>query len=531
MNLNPLIRQLSIVDKKAAQIPLRPNWAQQQYIDTVHASLEANKPIRIIVLKARQIGISTISQAVIFTLAFVFERVRGLVVANEVDNAQHLLGMTNTYWESYPFRRLYTQKYGSRNELAWVETGSSLRVATARNTKAGRAKTIHCLHASEVAFWEEADTTMLGLRQAVPELPATLICLESTANGVGNWFYATWQAAEQGDVDYVPLFFPWYQHPEYTASAINIPYYDLRNLDSEERALRAIGISDDRLAWRRWAIRNLANNDVTQFHQEYPTTPEEAFVATGTNVFPVGKLRDIYQPLTGRPGRLTRDGDSVRFQADIAGPLRVFKWPSRDTDHGVYMVAGDPTHTTRGDYACAQVINRRTHEQVAVYRGRIDPGSFGEELAKIGAYYNDAVLVPEVEGPGYATVSRLITIGYPHVWFNRLADRTPGKISDHYGWRTTARSKDLAIGWLLKYVVDKDILIHDARTFQEMRDYVTLPSGGYGPASEKGYDDTVMALAIGITAHALEPPLMAYAGVGPGGGEEQVPTWEAWGDG
>lgn len=528
MNLLPLVKRLSVVDKNATLIPLVPNWAQLAFLDEVGRQMNAGKPVRIIVLKARQLGMSTITEAILFSMAFIYNRMKGLVVAHEVDSGQHLLSMTDTYWQTYPFKHLYTPKYQSRNEMAWKETGSSLRVATARNAKAGRGRTLHALHASEVAFWEDPEKTMLGLRQTVPHLPGTFICIESTANGVGNWFYNTWMAAEQGDIDYVPLFFPWHLHPEYQASAFNLPYNNLGNLDSEERALRAMGISDDRMAWRRWAVKNLADGDVNKFHQEYPTTAEEAFVATGTNVFPVGKLREVYEHMEGRTGRLVRDGDMVRFQADVSGPLRVFRMPAKDLDWGVYFVAGDPTHTTRGDYACAQVISRRTLEQVAVYRARLDPGSFAEELAKIGKYYNTAMISSEVEGPGYATISRLIGLDYPSMWFNRVADTTPGKTTDHYGWRTTAKSKNLAIGWLLKMVVDQDIKIHDRQTFSEMRDYITLSDGGYGPAAGGGYDDTVMAMAIAVTCHVLEAPMQAYTG-GVGGGTAES-TWQAWGE-
>lgn len=536
MNLYPLIRRLSIVDKNGQMVRLEPNWAQRDILDTVQEKMQAGKPIRIITLKARQIGCSTIAQAIAFTFSFVFPRLRTLVVANEIDNAQHLLSMSDTFWETYPFKSLYTPQYASRNEKAWVETKSSIRVATAKNTKAGRSKTIHVLHASECGFWEDPKTTMLGLRQAIPELPGTMIMLESTANGVGNYFYETWQAAETGDVDFVPLFFPWHLHPEYQASAIGLPYHNLGHVDSEERILRNIGVSDDRLAWRRWAIKNLTDNDLKGFHQEFPSTPMEAFIATGTNVFPIGKLREVYEPIAGRKGRLTRDGSGIRFQPDIDGPLTIYRWPSEDKDWGIYMVGGDATETTKGDFACGQVISRRTLEQVAVFRMRLDPGSFAEELAKLGAFYNDAVLVPEYEGPGAATVSRLILMNYPYIWQNRLADTTPGKTNDHYGWRTTAHSKELAIGWMLKFLVDganervrgiKNFTIHDQRTFAESRDYVTLKNGGYGPASSDGFDDTVMALAIVLCAHALESPVMGYSG--PEGVREPVSVpWEDW---
>lgn len=528
MNLRPLISRLSVVNKQANLVPFVLNREQDIFVDEVEGQMGEGKPVRIIVLKARQMGISTVSEAIMFSMAFIYDRLRAMVVAHEIDSSQHLLSIADTYWQSYPFRTLYTPKYASKNELAWKETGSSIKVATARNAKAGRGRTIHALHGSEVGFWEEAETTMLGLRQTVPQLPGTFICLESTANGVGNYFYQMWMAAEAGDVDYVPLFFPWHNFPEYTASFIGLPYHSLGALDGEERALKAMGLSDDRLGWRRWAIKNLADNDIHKFHQEYPTSPEEAFIATGTNVFPIAKLRECYKPKEGIIGRLTREGSSVRFQPDIAGPLRVFSTPSKDSDWGKYFVAGDPTHSTRGDYACAQVLQRRTNEQVAVYRARLDPSSFAEELAKLGTFYNDAMLTTEVEGPGYATVGRLIEIDYPQLWFNKVADTTQGKTSDHVGWRTTMKSKELAIGWLLKAVVDNSILIHDRQTFHEMRDYVTLPGGGYGNAGGSANDDTVMALSIALTCHMLDGPMMPYTG--PGSTRDQQPNWETWGE-
>jgi hypothetical protein len=525
MRLEPHLKRLSIIDKDGNQVRFRMNWAQQKYLTTFEDRWNQGKPVRTIVLKARQLGISTLTEAIIFLLCLHIRNQRSVVIGNDIDNAQHLLSMTANYWDTYPFARFHDQKYGSRNELAWKDMNSSIKVATAANAKAGRGKTIRALHASEVAFWENAKTTMSGLTQAIPTRPETYINLESTAHGVGGYFYDQWHAAEAGDTDYIPIFFPWHTHYEYRASYIGLDYFNLGNLDSEERALRAMGLSDDSLAWRRWAIRNLTNNDINTFHQEYPVNPEEAFISTGTNVFPVAKLREAYQPMDGLKGRLVWD-NGVRFQPDMEGPLTLFRMPSKDKEYGVYSVGGDPTHTTRGDFACGQVINRRTLEQVAVLNQRVDPGNFGIQLDLLGQFYNEAMVAPEVEGPGYATVATMIERNYPNLWENKVADTTPGKHSQQWGWRTTAKSKELAIGLLLKLLVDGDITIHHAKTFEEMRTYVTLENGGYGNADGTPNDDTVMALAIAVVTHMLEPPLVAF-----GMGERiQETPWENWGE-
>lgn len=540
MNLAPLLNRLSIVDKSGTIVPLDLEgefaWAQRELLAEWERQSNEGKPIRIIVLKARQLGISTLIQGILFVYNFIYDNMRGMVVADDQDNSEHLLSMSETYWDNWTFAPLWTPKYQSRKAKAWQETGSGITVKTARNVRAGRSRTIRFLHGSEVAFWPDPRQLMTGLRQAVPDLAETAIVMESTAHGVGNYFQQEWKKAENGESEFVPMFFPWWRHPEYTAYHIGIEPYNVDPLDEEEKVLRSMGVSDDRLAWRRWAIINKTEGDLDEFHQEYPASPDEAFVATGNNVFPYKKLVSCYEPKIGRVGRLVWNPTKpdVTFIDDPRGNLTIFKEPSEDRDWGVYVIGGDPTHTTRGDAAVGQVINRRTCEQVAVFRAKVDPGTFAEELAKLGWFYHEALLVPETEGPGYMSVGRLQGIGYVNIWRHTKPDKTMGKLSgDRWGWMTNMQSKHLAIGWLLKVVMDGALTIHDRKTFSEMRDYVTLDDGGYGPADGTENDDTVMALAIGTTAHMMEPPLPAYgegAFVIPNPVQELMdePPWKEW---
>ena len=534
MKFDPLIEKLSIRTKQQTVERFQPNWAQQQTLEVINDMYSRGVPVRVIVLKARQLGISTLAEALMFAWVMMHEQTYGLVIAHEIDASEYLLNMTKLYWETYPFKDLYTTKYVSRKELAWEETGSSIRIATAKNMRAGRSRTINAMHGSEIAFWDRPDEMMLGLRQTIPNQAKSMILLESTANGVGNWFYDTWQNAVSGDNDYRPLFFPWWEHHEYTASASNLKRESVTNLDEDERILHRMGVDDDHLAWRRWAIRNLADSNIERFMQEYPSTPEEAFIASGTNVFPIQNLKMVYEPKAGVKGFLTRRGNYVEFTPDRSGSLTIYRKPSSDLSWGKYFIGADPPHTTMGDNACAQVINRRTYEQVAVWNGKIDPMTFAEELAKLGAYYNHATISTEVEGPGYATIGRLIEIDYPYIWRNRWADKTPGKISETMGWSTTWKRKEWAIGWLIKLIADRDMTIHDPQTYDEMRTYVTLPNGGYGPADGSGrsHDDCVMAMAIACICASTEGPVHGYEG--PMGSEEPhdalpiSPAWEEW---
>lgn len=545
--LLPLLSRLSIVDKRSQIVPLTPNWAQEIAIREIEKKLIDHRPIRVIALKARQLGFSTITEAIIYALSQVLPNSAGLVIANESDNAQHLLGMTQTYWDTDPWAPLFTTKYQAKNVLAWNETKSSIRTTTAGNKDAGRSKTVRNLHCSEVAFWDNAETVTTGLMQAVPDLPNTMIVLESTANGRGNYFHKQWMLAVRGESDYIPMFFPWWMHYEYRASYVKLPTYELGAYDPEEKLLLNLfengltvgantyklpaSVWADALAWRRWAILNKLNGDLIKFHQEYPSTPEEAFVATGLNVFPQIHLNKCFKGKQGRRGRLVREGARVVFVPDVAGPLTLYKLPSTNLELGHYAIGGDASATMEGDYACAEVINRRTYEQVAEWRGRIDPGHFGEELAKLGIFYNTAILAPENEGPGFATVGWLQQLDYPNMFQSVVPDGLPGRYTGKYGWSSSYRTKDLAIGWLLRLLIEGGCTIHSRKLYDEMDNYVTLEGGGYGNAAGEDHDDTVMAFAIAVAASIQSGVLPAYGTMEPTAGmNEAEPVWASWED-
>lgn len=428
-----------------------------------------------------------------------------MVIAHETDASQSLFEKTQLYWETWPFKELYKAKYASQKRFTWEPTKSTLRVATAKNVQSGRGRTLHAVHASECAFYPEPETLMLGLRQTIPNKHGSIIVLESTANGIGTWFHDEWLAAEQGESDYIPLFFPWYRHFEY---AMATTLCVRSELTPDEKVLLKLGASYENIEWRRWAIPNLAGGDEQEFQQEYPATPHEAFITTGTNVFPLGKLDECYAPMEGFRGTLVDYSGGVKWVKDSQGPLTVFKAPTNKSRNWQrYFVAADPSMTIEGDPASIQVLNRETLEQVAVWHGRIDPINFAKEMMKVGKWYHNAELCPEVEGGGQATIATILNANYPNIWQHRWADKAPGKVSVSYGWATNYNRKRWAIGRLKYLLTQNSITIHDKRTYNQLRNFIVLSSGEMGNATRKTHDDTVMALSIGVTASHTEPPL------------------------
>ena len=493
-------------------------WAQRPFIAEIERQYNAHKPVRIIVLKARQLGISTASEAVLFLWSCLFfPGTNSLVLSHEDKAAQELFQMTKLYWDTWPHKLLYTLQYSTKRQLRWAETRSQVSVATAKNMQSGRGSTIHALHASEVAFWQDPATLWSGLDQTIPNRHGSIVILESTANGVGNWFYDMWERATEGDVDYVPLFFPFYRHPAYRFQTTKNTKLELN--PDERRLLREmqqerIGfpkLTDDEcysvIAWRAWKVLNSFNGDLEVFMQEYPSTPEEAFITTGRPIFSPFKLKDCFDEKSGVRGYCHRGPDGrVDFVPDPSGGFTLYKRPNRDRRGDRYFVSGDPSESIAGDPACIQVINRSTLEQVGVWHGRVSPINFADEMMNIAEYFNHCMICPEVEGGGQAAMGRILSVGYDNVWLHQTADRLKGSFNV-YGWSTNYQRKQWCIGFLQRLINDNSLVLHDRLTYNQLRNYVQREDGTWGNAAGI-HDDAVMALAIGVTASDRQGPFM-----------------------
>lgn len=483
-------------------------WAQRRLCHEVERQYNNGKPVRILVLKARQLGISTATEGILFHWTFLHPGTEGLVVAHEADLSEELFNKTKLYWETWPFRSSYTIKYDTRRQLRWAETHSNIRVGTAKNVGSGRSATLHAVHLSECAFYPDPATFMTGLNQAVPEEHGTIMVLESTANGSGDWWHRMWKAAEEGESEFVPLFFPWYKHYEYQRPTRLVT---LLELTPDEREMIRLGATYENVEWYRWALYNKVEpGDVQALHQEYPTTPDDAFQSTGHHIFPRDKVRECFREEAGYRGYLVENNvGRVVFVHDPSGNLVIYRAPKRN-DHrrDRYFVSGDPSETVTGDPTCITVINRQTNEQVAVWHGQRDPLAFADEMMLIGRFYNEAMLCPEVEGGGQAAVARIITKGYPSIWQHRWADKSPGKVAVTYGWATNFQRKSWCIGRLKAFVVSNAIILHDKKTKNQLNDYVVRQDGTWGDSADTGDDAAVIALAIGVTASETEGPFV-----------------------
>lgn len=297
-------RFLKIQTKDGELVPLRPNRYQVQLSEAILKSRKENKPVRIIVLKARQIGVSTFCAAAVYHRAATSFHKKSVVVADDEENTTNLFNMCKRYYQFSPEEIRPLKRYSNKKALSFEnpdeksrdeEPGlmSSITLQTSNKLTAGRSGTINYLHLSELAYWANAGTTLTGLIQSVPKNPDSMIFMESTANGIagrGEEFYLRWKKAEEKGSGYTPLFFPWYDNPEY----YELPGTDERLTDEEKYLQKTYKLSLGQLAWRRAKIADDMGNALLkpeeQFCQEYPCSPEEAFIKSGRTVFDGAKI-------------------------------------------------------------------------------------------------------------------------------------------------------------------------------------------------------------------------------------------------
>jgi len=268
-------RCLKIRTKSGATMPFLFNRAQSY----IHERLEAQRHqigrVRALILKGRQQGCSTYVGGRYYHRATHTRGLRVFILTHEDAATQNLFDMVTRFHDNCPEAVRPETGAANAKELMFPGLDSGYKVGTAGTQGTGRSATIQLLHGSEVGFWKFAETHAAGILQTVPDEDGTEIILESTANGMGNFFHQRWRAAEQGEGDYIGVFVPWLWQDEYRRS---VPP-DFVATDEEVEYAELHGADLEQIVWRRHKIGEL--KDPLLFKQEYPATAQEAFQTTG----------------------------------------------------------------------------------------------------------------------------------------------------------------------------------------------------------------------------------------------------------
>jgi len=202
-------RCLVIRTKEDGVIPFVLNDAQLHIHQVAEEQLAKYGWVRIIVLKGRQQGMSTYIEGRFYWKVTHLKGQRAYILTHEADATANLFAMVSRYHENCPVElRPHTDR-DSGKELNFDGLDSGYKVGTAGTKGTGRSSTIQFFHGSEVAFWPHAGTHATGVMQAVPSTSGEVF-LESTSDGMGNYFHQTWVHAVAGLNDFIAVFIPWF---------------------------------------------------------------------------------------------------------------------------------------------------------------------------------------------------------------------------------------------------------------------------------------------------------------------------------
>jgi hypothetical protein len=444
----------------------RDGWESRLIANPVQAAFQRRRGQRNIIVKARQMGITTWIAGRFFLKTITARGVLTVQVAQTKEAAQSIFRMVQRFWHCLPLEmRKGPLKRGRANvmQMTFPELDSEFRVLSASDENAGRGLTIQNMHLSEVSRWPgDAAATLAGLRAAL--VPNGELVLESTPSGASGCFYEEWQQADEKGV--VKHFFPWWMEPTYVSAEVT----DFS--DEEAILVRDYGLTAGQIGYRRGLDATYRGMRV----QEFAEDAESCFRTSGDCCFDIDtldqRLREVENPVEIRN----------------SGNLHIFlpAQPNRD-----YIVALDPAGGgSAGDYAAAQIIDLQTGAQCAELRQRLRPQELTRAAVALAREYSTpgqpALLVVERNNHGHGVLAHLQKgEPYDHVYEQKGVA----------GWLTGSLSKATMIADLDALLLDQPNLIRSRRLLEECRTFINHPNGAMG-AAHGSHDDCVMAFAI-----------------------------------
>ena len=495
----------TIVDKKKKTIPFFLNDVQRDFLGKL-ATQGRQKPF--FILKGRQQGFTTLITAIMLSFAIVKRNFSGFTLADRDDNTKAIfIDKAKVMYQGLPKRLKPTEKFNSTNELFFDRLNSSWRVASA-TSNVGRSRTLSFIHYSEVAFFNcPLSDLQKSIGQAATE---DAICIyETTANGF-NEAKALWDSGSC-----VNLFYEWWKTSEYVSQE----YDYLKNPDPWLKnrliALKKKDLTKEQLTW--YAKKYRSYIDKSAIKQEYPCTPEEAFVTSGECLFDKEKISNYLNnfdissckgffnyklspcPIYSPNGELISYKNTVTditFEKSDSGYISIVDFPKKIVTgkESLYVIGAD-TAGTGDDYFSAKVLEASSHKCVAtLHIKNIDEDLFAYQLYCLGKFYNNALIGVEINFSRHP-VRVLRDLGYKNLYASRNLSSFIDTLNGEYGFLTTSVSRPIIISNLISILRENIFLETDRSTLFEMSTFIKRKDGKWA-ACDGAHDDLVMASAI-----------------------------------
>jgi hypothetical protein len=516
---------INIIDKDGNKVLFKMNNIQRQINNKIEELEAQGKPVRIIILKPRQPGVSTFTQAKFLHKTATSFNKTALVVAHTDKSTNAIFGKTKLMYDNLPQIVKPMRKASNAQELIFdkpstdksnkIGLNSKFKISTAGGSGIGRSDTHHYVHLSELAFYEgDAKQIFIGIMQSIPKTKDTYCIIESTANGF-NFFHETWEKACNNESEFVPMFFAWFDHEEYQMPVTEEERKQIMsNMNAyEKNMVELYNLPAERIKWYRWTLANDCQGDTDLMKQENPSNPEEAFLHTGRPVFDndilnkrLEELKLQYKEKLYDTGYIDVIDGRFKFIPDKCGIVKIFKHPEYGTP---YILADDPAEgISDGDYSAASMMHNVTGEQVAAIKTRMMPDLFAYELFKLATYYNKALIITEFNNHGGTVISALQNkFNYYSQYKREDFDEISKTKQQKFGFKTTTVTRPVLIDRCRAIVREHPELLNDIDTIKDMLTFVYSASGK--EEAEQGcHDDTVIAYAL---QHEARTQQRAYA--------------------
>ena len=542
-------------------ILFRLSRPQRRFVERLERLRKAGKPIRIVLLKARQWGGSTVSQLYMAWLQLVHKvGLNSLIIAHQGAGSDEIKDMFDRMIKAYPVEMLHKlgEAYDA-NEPKLVGVGKSgsiyrvpqrnckIKIGTAERPDSCRGGDYNLVHLSEVGLWKvtegkKPEDIVRSACSGVLYRPYTMIVYESTANGTGNFFQREYDMASKGKSQFEAMFVSWFDIEIYSTPVDDImsfaaSLYDNRNNDnvasSREESGKYLwwlwekGATLEAIHW--YILERAKYNEHASMASEYPSDDIEAFVHSGTMVFDKYKV-EAFKKYCKEPrfvGDVYADADegknalkNLRFVEDRQGVLWVWEMPEIDGEekmNGRYLMVVDVGgRSSKADWSVIVVFDRLFMAEggrpavVAQWRGHQDIDLLAWKAAQIAAFYDNSLLVIEsntlethdkerdVDGDQSQFILNQIKGVYPNLYARKQSEEDILQgLPTKYGFHTNVATKPMIISSLVKVIRENLYVERDIQCLNEYLTYEKKPNGAYG-AIIGMHDDLLMTRAIGL---------------------------------
>lgn len=559
-----MIEDLLVLAPKTGPLErMRLNAGQELVLDFVAERWGNDLPLVALIPKARQLGVSTFVQALLFVLCLVHEKggqpYRVATIAHLESSAKSIFTMTRLFEKKLPASWRLPIESNQQGRIEWAGGSRNQVVSAKLGDQALKGETLNAFHGSEVANWadlgQDPNELWTSAEGCIAYGPYDVVIFESTAKGRDPFFHGKIDRALRGESNEPILFLPWYLEPRYAISweryKAERPMWDLPaqfEPTLEEIAYREflsqrlvrpgaewhvyrVDLTDEQLIWRRSKIEKYATTSswseaVERFRRYYPSTVEECFSATEHSFISDQRVLDrLWSSWREPSARGDVHEPGMLWKPSPVGYLTRWHAPERGRH---YVIGADVSEgLAAGDFQAAYVIDKATLEVVAAIHTKCDPEDYAATLARVGRYYNDALIAVENNfSPTVVAGLRKAPLNYPNVYWHRDADQVRGRPAKP-GFNTNKRTRKVILDTLRMVLTRDQIKFNDRGLVTELGTFVHSEREGSFKATKGNHDDRIMALAIAVYVAGRRPD-DGVAAAAAEVGETTSPGYEAW---